>query len=86
MITINVSEMRASIGDMISKVAYGGERLLLRKGKRDMAAVVPLEDLKRLEELDQESDLAAYRKAKKRYKASGRKSVPLDDLFSDSEQ
>ena len=40
MMSVNISDMHANLDDWISKVTDSGERLLLRKNKRDMAAVV----------------------------------------------
>ena len=55
MMTVNLSDMRKNIGDLVSQVAYGHERLVLRKGKRDFAAVVSMDDLRLLEALEREN-------------------------------
>ena len=85
MMTVNLSDMRKNIGDRVSQVAYGHERPVLRKGKRDFAAVVSMDDLRLLEALEREADLDAYRKAKRQYEKDGRKTVSLDEAFADLE-
>jgi hypothetical protein len=77
--------MRKDIGNLVSQVAYGHERLVLRKGKRDFAAVISMEDLRLLEELERQADLDAYRKARKRHKKDGGRTVSLDEAFKDLE-
>ena len=83
MMTVNISEMRKDIGNLVSQVAYGHERLVLRKGKRDCAAVISMEDLRLLEEMERRADLDSYRKAKKRHEKDGRRTVPLDEALKD---
>ena len=48
---------RQSFSDILNRAAYGKERVVIeRRGKR-LAAVVPLEDLDLLEELENQVDL-----------------------------
>jgi prevent-host-death family protein len=55
---------------MINRAAYGKERIVLTRRGKDLVALVPLDDLKLLEELEAGADLAAVRKA---WKAQGKK-------------
>ncbi len=48
-----------------------GERVVLRRGRRVVAAVVPIEDLKRLQQLEDEEDLRDARAALKEAKRKG---------------
>lgn len=48
-----------------------GERVLIRRGKKPVAAVVPLEDLKALEELEDRLDIEAADKAHEGAKREG---------------
>lgn len=41
-------EARNKFSDLISRVFYGKEHIILTRRGRDLVAVVPLEDLKRL--------------------------------------
>jgi hypothetical protein len=47
----------------INKVAFGGERIVLQRNNKDVAALVPMEDLTLLRELEDRADLAEIRKA-----------------------
>jgi hypothetical protein len=47
----------------INKVAFGGERIVLQRNNKDVAALVPMEDLTLLIELEDRADLVEIRKA-----------------------
>ena len=56
---------RQSFSDILNRAAYGKERVVIeRRGKR-LAAVVPLEDLDLLEELENRVDLDDARRRMK---------------------
>ena len=43
--------VRQDFSDTINRVAYGGERIVLHRRGKDVAAVIPIDDLTLLEEL-----------------------------------
>ncbi|HYV41839.1 MAG TPA: type II toxin-antitoxin system prevent-host-death family antitoxin [Thermoanaerobaculia bacterium] len=47
---------KRDLGGTLERVRRG-ERVVLRRGRKAVAAVVPIEDLKRLQELEDEEDL-----------------------------
>ena len=51
-IRITVTEARDFFAEYANRTRYLGERYILTRHGRDVAALVPLEDLKRLEEMD----------------------------------
>jgi prevent-host-death family protein len=59
------SASRQNFADIVNRAAYGGERTIVHRRKKPMAAVVPLEDLEFLEKLEDEIDLKAAREALK---------------------
>jgi prevent-host-death family protein len=59
------SATRQNFADIINRAAYGGERIVVHRRKKPVAAVVPIEDLELLERLEDEIDVAAARKALK---------------------
>ena len=65
MIRVKASEARQDFADTLNRVAYRGERVVLQKHGKDVAAIVPLEDLKFLDELENRLDIEAARKALK---------------------
>ena len=63
MTRLKASEVRQHFSDALNRVAYRGERILLHRHGKDLAAVVPISDLKTLEELEDQLDVEAARKA-----------------------
>jgi hypothetical protein len=47
----------------INKVAFGGERIVLQRNNKDVAALVSMEDLTLLRELEDRVDLTDIKKA-----------------------
>ncbi len=54
---------RQHFSDLINRVAYGKDRILLTRRSRPLAAVVPIEDIALLEEMEDRDDLKAARAA-----------------------
>ncbi len=46
---VNIAEAKATLSALINEVAYGGEHILLLSRGKPKAALVGIEDLKRLE-------------------------------------
>lgn len=51
---ISASEVRGQFSEVISRVAFGGERLVISRNGNVRVAIVPISDLDRLKELDRE--------------------------------
>lgn len=58
-----ISEARESFATTVNRVAFGGERLVLTRHGRRVAAVVPIEDLELIEALEDARDLDEVRQA-----------------------
>jgi prevent-host-death family protein len=52
-----ISEARESFSTTVNRVAYGGERVVLTRHGKRVAAVVPLDDLELLEALEDAVDV-----------------------------
>jgi prevent-host-death family protein len=63
MARIAASEARENFATILNEVAFGGERILLHRHGKDIAAMVPIEDVQLLEALEDKMDLDAARKA-----------------------
>jgi len=50
---IPVTQARAEFADLVNRVVYGSERIVVTRHGKAIAALVPAEDLARLELLDQ---------------------------------
>jgi len=60
---LSTSEARQDFAEIVNRAAYGGERVVLHRRKKPVAAVVPIEDLELLERMEDEIDIHAARKA-----------------------
>lgn len=56
------STARSEFADIVNRAAYAGERVIVHRRKKPVAAVVPLEDLELLEQLEDRIDLEEARK------------------------
>ena len=65
MTDITSSEARKALSDVLNRVAFGGDRVtIVRRGKR-MAVLTSMEDAALLEEIEDQMDVPAARKALK---------------------
>ena len=65
MLEIGVAEIRSNLADVINRVAYGGERIILQRRGKQVLAVVSMEDLELLNALEDRADVKAAKKARK---------------------
>ena len=65
MTTLAATELRTRGSEAINRVAYAGDRVLLQRHGKNVAAIVSIEDLELLQALEDRIDLAAARKALK---------------------
>ena len=54
MTRLNVSKARAEFPEVVNRAAYGKERTIVSRRGKDLAAVIPMEDLRLLERLARE--------------------------------
>jgi prevent-host-death family protein len=70
MTKVSTVKAREQFSEVVNRAAYGKERVILTRRKKDLAAVVPIEDVKLLEALEDRLDLedarAALAEAKKK--------------------
>ena len=78
MTTLAATELRTRGSEAINRVAYSGDRVVLQRHGKNVAAIVSIEDLELLQALEDRIDLAAARKA---LKQRGR--VPWDKVKAD---
>lgn len=51
MVTVTSEEVRAGLGELINRVAYGGERVMVTRRGKPVVAFVSLEDLEFIEKV-----------------------------------
>ena len=61
--SIDTSVARDSLADTLNRVSYSKERIVIRRHGKDLAALVPMEDLIFLEALEDRLDLEEARGA-----------------------
>jgi prevent-host-death family protein len=59
---ITTSTARTEFADILNRAAYSGERVILHRHKKPVAAVVPIADLEILEQIEDRADLDEVRK------------------------
>ncbi|MGW1954513.1 type II toxin-antitoxin system Phd/YefM family antitoxin [Streptomyces sp. NPDC001920] len=55
---IPVTQARAELAELINRVVYGGERVVVTRHGKPLVALVSASDLERLEKLGEPADLA----------------------------
>ncbi len=68
---ISTAQARRRFSELISRVANEKDRVVVTRRGRQLVAIVPLEDLLWLEDLEDKEDLRAYRAAMREAKRKG---------------
>jgi prevent-host-death family protein len=63
---LNASQVRAGLAEVVNRANFAGERTVIRRHGKDVAAVVSVEDLKTLEALEDRLDLEETRQIMKK--------------------
>lgn len=58
MTMISVSRMKDTLSDILNRVAYGKERIVISSHGKPKAAMISVDDLELLEELEKEREMA----------------------------
>lgn len=70
---ISVKDVRNNLADALNRAAYAGERIILERRGKPVAAIVSMDDVELLERIENDADPKAVRKARK----EGGKPIPL---------
>ena len=81
--TVAAAQARSSFSDLLGRVFYGGERVVITRQNRRCAALVSLEDLELLEQLEDLALADMAREAIARHKAGDGGRLSLDDVFGE---
>jgi prevent-host-death family protein len=81
-LTISTLDLRGRIGDVINRVIYRGERVILEKRGKPVAAIIGMDELRRLEQLEDARDAEIIRMAK----ATGEGVVPFSAVVEQYER
>ena len=82
--TMPAAEARASFADLLGRVFYGGERVVITRQKRRCVAMVSVEDLELLEQLEDLGVAELAREAIAAHQAGDGKRLSLRDVFGET--
>ena len=74
---MNIADVRDNLAEVINRVAYAGERVILQRRRKRVVAIVSMEDLALLEAAEDRADVKAALRARKEKGA-----VPLEKIKS----
>jgi prevent-host-death family protein len=80
MTRIPVTKARKTLSDVVSHVAFGGDRVVLSRNGRDLAAIIPMDVYRRIEAEEDRLDLADLRRAKREADERGEKPIPYEEV------
>jgi len=63
MTNISTADARNDFADVINRASFGKERFVLTRRGKKLVAIIPVEDLELLEELEDHMDVAAAKRA-----------------------
>jgi prevent-host-death family protein len=76
--TVNSTDARENLADILNRVAYAKNRVRITRRGKEVAAVVPIEDLELIERLEDEFDIREAEKALREAKKKG--TIPLQKV------
>lgn len=76
--SINTADAKEDFTDLINRVAHNKERVILTRRDKEIAAIIPIEDLKILEQNQNKDHLAEATEALKEARAKG--TLTLEEL------
>lgn len=77
---VAVREARIHLAEILNRVAYRGERIVLHRRGKEAAALVPVEDLRLLEELEDRIDAQEAKTVLAEMEAKGEKPIPYEQV------
>ena len=80
MTRIKTKQARDEFGSIVNRVAYGKERIVLVRRNREMAAIIPMEEFRILEQLIAREEDRLDAEAARTRKASPKDRVPYEKI------
>jgi prevent-host-death family protein len=77
---IAVIDARKDLADILNRAAYGKERVILTRRGKDVAAIIPMDDLNALESMEDRADLLESDQVLARVRAGAEPLIPLRDV------
>lgn len=80
MTRLEATKARADFSDTLNRVAFGGERIVLFRRGKSLAALVPVADLRLLERLAKSAEDRMDNEAADAALAEGEPFIPLEEI------
>jgi prevent-host-death family protein len=77
--TLPTGEARDRFAELLNRVAYGKERVILSRRGKLLAAIVPIQDIEAMEAFEDEIDSALVRDRLAEWKREGAKGIALEE-------
>ncbi len=61
--TVTTRELREKLSEIVGRCAYGGDRFVIKRHGKPLAAVVPIEDMFIAQAAEDQHDAAEYKRA-----------------------
>jgi prevent-host-death family protein len=78
MSNVGATELRSTLGEVLGRVQYAGERVVVERSGKAVAALIPIEDLRALEGLEDRLDLEEAELALR--ESAGEPTIPLEQV------
>ena len=78
--TFSTVQARDQFSEVLNRAAFGKERVVLTRRGKPLVAIVPIEDLALLEELEDQQDAEDFRIALAAWEAGDQTTIPLDQV------
>jgi prevent-host-death family protein len=80
---VSFSELREQLSEVLNEARYNGERTVITRHNKKVAAIVPMEDLEYLERVEDELDARDAHRIKKAIQEGKEKLANWDDIKKD---
>ena len=77
--TLSTGAARDNFAEVLNRAAFGKERVVLTRRGKPLVAVVPIEDVEVLEQLEDQADVEEARAALAAWRAEGSPPASLDE-------
>lgn len=77
---LTAEEARDRFDEILKRAADDEDRVVVTRGGKPVAAVVPIADLEFLEAIEDHLDAEEYRRAKEEFEQSGEPAIPLEEV------
>jgi prevent-host-death family protein len=81
--TLSTGVARDKFAEVLNRAAFGKERVVLTRRGKPLVAVVPIEDIELLEEIEDRADAEEARVALAAWRAEGSPSASLDEVLAE---